>query len=115
MMITKTEIFVQISLGTADTPQQIAKLVKKTTDVEALAWAIRYKNTKVRAAAVNNIALPVGLFLWACVFETSKTVRESIERVVGERNGEMVKALNIIKYYPQISMGLDDAFTSEHS
>ena len=113
-MITKKEIFVQISLGTAETPQQIAKLVKKTTDVEALAWAIRYKNTKVRAAAINNVALPVGLFLWACVFETSKTVRESIERIISERNGEMIKALNIIRHYPQISMDLDDEFTSEH-
>ena len=113
-MITKKEIFVQISLGTAETPQQIAKLVKQTTDVEALAWAIRYKNTKVRAAAINNVALPVGLFLWACVFETSKTVRESIERIIDERNGEMVKALSIIKHYPQISMGLDfdNEFTS---
>jgi len=110
-MITKKEIFVQISLGTAETPQQIAKLVKKTTDVEALAWAIRYKNTKVRAAAINNVALPVGLFLWACVFETSKTVRESIERIISERNSEMIKALNIIKHYPQMSMGLDDEFT----
>ena len=110
-MITKKEIFVQISLGTAETPQQIAKLVKKTIDVEALAWAIRYKNTKVRAAAINNVALPVGLFLWACVFETSKTVRESIERIISERNDEMIKALNIIKHYPQISMGLDDEST----
>lgn len=118
-MITKNEILVQISLGTAETPQQIAKLVKKTTDVEALAWAIKYKNTKVRAAAVNNVALPIGLFLWACVFETSKTVRESIERIIDERNGEMIKVLNIIKHYPQISMNIDididNEFTSEHS
>lgn len=114
-MITKNEILVQIALGTVDTPQQIAKLIKKTTDVEALAWAIKYRNTKVRAAAINNKALPIGMFLWACVFETSKTTREVLAKIVSERQGEIKCVLNVIKYYPQLSMDLDNGFTPEHS
>ena len=113
-MITKNEIAVQIALGTADTPQQIAKLVKKTTDVAALEWAIKYRNTKVRAAAINNKALPIGLLLWACVFETSKTTREVLTKIVGVRKNEIKCALTIIKYYPQLSMDLNDEFTSKH-
>lgn len=114
-MITKNEIDVQIALGTADTPQQIAKLVKKTTDVDALKWAIKYKNTKVRAAAINNKALPIGLLLWACVFETSKTTREVLTKVVSVRRNEIECALNVIKYYPQLSMDFSNEFTSKHS
>ena len=114
-MITKNEIDVQISLGTAETPQQIAQLVKKTTDIEALEWAVKYKNTKVRAAAINNPALPVGLFLWACTFETSKTVRELLERVMMARHNEMMDVLNFIKYYPQISIVFNDESASEYS
>ena len=97
-MISKNEILVQIALGTADTPQQIAKLIKKTTDVYALEWAVKYKNTKVRAAAINNKALPIGLLLWACVFETSKTVHEVLIKIVRERRNEMGCVLNMIKH-----------------
>ena len=114
-MITKNEIFVQIALGTVDTPQQIAKLVKKTTDIEALEWAVKYRNTKVRVAAINNKMLPIGLLLWACVFETSKIVREVLAKIVDRRSGEMKCVLDVIKYYPQLSMDLNNGFTSEHS
>ncbi|KKM67617.1 hypothetical protein LCGC14_1469330 [marine sediment metagenome] len=114
-MITKNEIDVQIALGTVDTPQQIARLVRNTVDVEALEWAIKYRNTKVRAAAINNAALPIGLLLCACVFETSKTTKEVLERVVSERRGEIECVLNVIKYYPQLSMDWNDAATPKHS
>lgn len=112
MMITKNEIAVQIALGTASTPQQIAQLVRKTTDIEALEWAIKYRNTKVRSAAISNKALPIGLVLWACVFETSKTTREVLEKIISERRGEIERALNIVKHYPQLSMDLNDESTS---
>ena len=114
-MITKNEIDVQISLGTAETPQQIAQLIKKTTDIEALEWAVKYKNTKVRAAAINNSALPIGLFLWACTFETSITVRAVLERIMMTRRNEITNILNFIKYYPQTSMVFNDESTSEYS
>ena len=114
-MITKNEIEAQIALGTADTPQQIAKLVKKTSDVEALEWAIKYRNTKVRAAAISNKALPIGLLLWACVFEVSKTTREILAKIISERRDEIGCVLDVIKYYPQLSMGLNDDITTEHN
>lgn len=114
-MITKNEIDVQIALGTADTPQQIAKLVKKTTDVVALEWAIKYRNTKVRAAAISNKALPIGLLLWACVFETSKTTREILVKIVSARQGEIGCVLNVVKHYPQLSMDLNDGTASEYN
>lgn len=113
-MITKNEILVQIALGTASTPQQIAKLVKKTTDVDALVWAIKYRNIKVRGAAANNKALPIGLLLWISAFETSKIVRVILVKVVSERRDEIKCALNVIKYYPQLSMDLSDEFNSKH-
>lgn len=105
-MITRNEIEVQIALGTADTPQQIARLVRQTTDTNALEWAIKYKNTKVRAAAINNPSLPIGLLLWACVFETSKTTKEVLAKVVSERGGEIERVLRVVKHYPQLSMDL---------
>ena len=114
-MITKNEIDVQIALGTADTPQQIAKLVKKTTDVDALMWAIAYRNTKVRTAAIGNKALPIGALLWTCVFETSKTARELLTKVVGERRGEIECVLNVVKHYPQLSMDLNNESTPKHN
>ena len=107
MMITKDEIEVQIALGTVDTPQQIARLIKQTTDAEALAWAIKYKNTKVRAAAINNKELSIGLLLWACVFETSKTVRKVLDKIIDERRNEINSALKVMQYYPQLSMSLE--------
>lgn len=116
VMITRNEILVQIALGVADTPHQIAKLVKTTTDITALEWALKYKNTKVRAAAVSNAALPIGLLLWACIFERSKTVQNILVKIVDTRCNEIEHALNIVKYYPQLSMDWNDAgTTSEHS
>lgn len=115
IMISKNEIKAQIALGTADTPQQIAKLVRQATDVDALVWAIKYRNTKVRAAAINNKALPIGLLLWACVFETSKTVRVVLAKVVSERRNEIKRVLNVIEYYPQLSMDLSNEFATKHS
>ena len=112
-MITKKEIDVQIALGTADTPQRIAKLVKMTTDVEALEWAIKYRNTKVRAAAINNPALPVGLLLWSCVFELSTTVNTILVKVVDNRQKEIKNVLDVIKHYPQLSMDYDGT-TNKH-
>jgi len=114
-MITKTEIDVQIALGTVSTPQQIAQLVKKTVDVPALEWAIKYKNTKVRAAAAGNSSLPVGLLLWACIFETSSTVRAILREVVDNRRSEILHVLDIVKHYPQLSMDLIDESTSEYN
>lgn len=114
-MITKNEIDVQIALGTVDTPQQIAKLVKKTSDAAALEWAIKYRNTKVRAAAISNKFLPIGLLLWACAFETSKTVRERLEKIIFERREEMRDVLNMVKYYPQLSMDWNNGSTTKHS
>lgn len=111
-MITKDEIAVQVALGTASTPQQIAKLVKQTTDVEALEWAIKYRNTKVRAAAINNSALSIGMLLRACVFEPSKTVREVLVKVIRERQNEIECVLDVIKYYSQLSMDLYDGLAS---
>jgi len=105
-MITKNEIIVQIALGTANTPQQIAQLVKLTTDADALEWAIRYRNTKVRAAAINNKVLPVGLLLAASIFETSTTVKKILSKIVKERSVEIERALKIVKHYPQLSMDL---------
>ena len=111
-MISKNEIVVQIALGTADTPQQIAKLVKKTTDVDALMWAIKHKNTKVRIAAITNTALPIGMLLYACVFESSSTTRDALAKMINMRLKELECALNMIKYYPQLSMDLSAEFTS---
>ncbi len=113
-MITKNEIEVQIALGTVDTPQQIAKLIRQTTDVEALAWAIKYKNTKVRSAAVSNKALPIGLLLWACVFETSKTTKEVLDKIITERRDEIQCVLGVIKHYPQLSMDWNNDSTFRH-
>ena len=105
-MITKNEIDVQIALGTADTPQQIARLVKQTSDIPALEWAIKYKNTKVRAAAITNPSLSIGLLLWACTFETSKTVKVVLTKIVSDRKSELECVLGIVKHYPQLSMDL---------
>lgn len=105
-MITLNEIKVQIALGTADTPQQIARLIRQTTDADALEWAIKYRNTKVRAAAISNPALSIGLLLWACVFETSKTTKEVLDKTVNERRGEMECVLGVVRHYPQLSMDL---------
>lgn len=113
-MITKQEIAVQIALGTVSTPQQIAQLVKKTSDIDALEWAVKYKNTKVRVAAINNKALPIGLLLWSCAYELSDTVREVLEKIVDERYDELECVLNIIKYYPQLSLDLNDGTTCKH-
>lgn len=105
-MITKVEIDAQIALGTANTPQQIAQLVRKTVDIAALEWAIAHSNTKVRIAAINNVVLPIGLFLSACVFETSETVREALVKMLDVRQDEIKCVLNVIRYYPQLSMDL---------
>lgn len=112
MMITKNEIDVQIALGTADTPQQIAKLVKKTTDADALCWAIKHKNTKVRIAAITNIALPIGMLLYACVFESSSTTREALVKMINIRLKELEAVLRVIQDYPQLSMDWNNGFTS---
>ena len=114
-MITKNEINTQIALGTVETPQQIARLVRQTTDISALEWAIKFRNTKVRIAAINNEALPIGLLLYACIFETSKIAREALEGVISNRRNDIECALNVIKYYPQLSMDLNNEFTSKHS
>ncbi len=106
-MITKKEIEVQIALGTVDTPQQIARLIKKTSDISALEWAIKYRNTKVRVAAINNKTLPIGLLLGACVFETSKIAQEALAKIVRIRRREISSVLNMIKYYPQLSIDLE--------
>ena len=111
-MITKSEIDVQIALGVVSSPQQIAQLVRKTTDAGALDWAIKYKNTKVRLAAINNSALPIGSLIWSCVFENSKTCREALEHIVSYRHNEIKGALNILKHYPQLSMDLNNESTS---
>ncbi len=111
-MITKGEIEVQIALGTASTPQQIAQLVRKTTDAGALDWAIKYKNTKVRLAAINNDALPISSLVWACTFETSRTCREALGCIVANRRHELEAVLDILKHYPQLSLDLRNEFTS---
>lgn len=94
----------QIALGTVDTPQQIARLVQCTVDADALEWAIKHKNTKIRVAAISNKMLPVGLLLYASIFETSKTSRKVLDRVIHKRKIEIERALDIMKYYPQLSM-----------
>jgi len=111
-MITKKEIEVQIALGVVSTPQQIAQLVRKTTDAGALDWAVKYKNTKVRRAAINNDALHISSLIWACAFETSKTCREALGCIVSNRCIEITEVLDILKYYPQLSMDLRDESTS---
>jgi len=110
-VITKNEIAIQIALGTVSTPQQIAQLVRHTTDIDALEWAIKYKNTKVRAAAIKNDALPVGLLLYSCTFETSKTARKVLEDIIYKRQGEVERVLHIIRHYPQLSMDLNNEST----
>jgi len=106
MKITKKEILVQIALGTAEKPQQIARLVRNTDDIEALEWAIKYKNTKVRSAAICNPNLPIGIFLWAYINETSKTAQNVLRIIKQERQNEIDQVLFLIKTYPQLSLDL---------
>jgi len=104
-MMTKFEIDIQISLGTMVTaPKEIAKIIQQTTDPKAVIWGLNHKNTKVRQAAVKNPNLPVGDLVCACVTETSKLVRESIERAVERRFEEVEEVLDLIKDFPQLNI-----------
>lgn len=104
MGTTKKEIEVQIALGTIESPQQIAQIIKKTSDIEALEWAAKHKNTKVRIAAIKNPALPISSFLHACVFELSQTAREAVEQVMATRCDEIHHTLELINCYPQLKL-----------
>ncbi len=106
-MISKNEIDSQIALGVAETPQHIAQLVKKTDDADALCWALKHNNTKVRLAAIRNPALPVDMLLHACIFETIDTTREALLNVVALREEEVNAVLSVVQYYPQLSPDLE--------
>ena len=114
-MITRKEIDAQIALGLASTPQQIVCLIRKTSDPGTLHWAVRHKNTKVRMAAINNATLPVGLLLYASAYETAYIARELLEKVNASRHIEIDAVLEVIRYYPQLSMDLNNGISTKHS
>lgn len=107
MSITKQEIDIQIALGTITNSQELARHIKKSTDPEALAWAIRHKNTGVRMAAAKNPNTPVGTLIEAYVFESTVTVSNAMYDIVTFlRKEEVKKALALVKDYPQFSLDL---------
>jgi hypothetical protein len=113
--ITKKEIDIQISLGTMITaPKEIAKLISQTSDEDALIWGLTHPSVKVRRAAIKNPALPIGALITACIFETTVLSREVIEKVVKEREKELLTVLGAIKDFPQftlVNLDQDERYT----
>ncbi len=112
--ITLKELQVQIGLGLIPTESKIATIVKRTQNINILKWALKHRSVKIRAAAIENINLPIGYFIHSGLFAITAGERIAYTKVLDERTVEMKQVLKVIAEYPQLSLIFNDEVTTEH-
>ena len=109
------ELKMQISLGTinAISHNKLATMIKHATDLHILEWAFKHNSAKVRAAAIENLNLPIGLFIHAGLFNDTQTEHIAYKITLDNRHQEIIDALKIVTNYPQLSLKLNESVTSK--
>lgn len=98
------EIRIQIALGTLPTaPTRLAPIIKKADDEGLLKWALNHKSGKIRAAAVQNISLPIYDFIRYALFDRTIVVQMAVtKRLDNSDFKNTIKSLLKILSHPQL-------------
>ncbi len=111
--MTKKELNIQIALGTMITaPNEIAKIIRKSTDPAVIKWAARHDKMKVREAAAKHSALSPVELLRMRILDSSKVVQRELDTVVTNRIEELLDILKFIEDYPQFNIVFEDEETT---
>lgn len=111
--ISLIELKTQLSLGTiAD--NKLVTVVKYTHDPFILAWAVKHRSSKIRAAATENLCLPVNLYAFRGLFLTTIAERIAYEKVLNVRRKQVEQLFaTVIASYPQLNFIFsEDAITT---
>lgn len=106
--ISLKELKVQLGLGLIAPDNALATIIGNSTDTNVLAWAFKHKIAKIRAAALSNPRLPVGLFIYGGLFASTQTERRAYNKMLSKRKKDMQRTLQVIAEYPQLSLVFPD-------
>jgi len=102
--ISLIELKTQLGLGTiAD--NKLATVIKYTQDSFILEWAVKHRSAKIRAAATENLYLPINLYAFRGLFLTTSTERIAYEKVLHVRRKQLEQLFaTVIASYPQLNV-----------
>lgn len=105
--ITLQEIQVQLAVGSLQTPQEVAAMVRISNDLDVVIWASNHRSFYVRLAAIEHDYCPFARIINAMLHDGSGKVVEAARIILkGRRKEEYAHFMTCLADYPQLSLPL---------